>query len=194
MECALSCVLTIVGPNPSAVTLLAETLKALGFRIQAEPDGETQAILMVDPTLDQLGVLRERFAALPILILADQPVRDADAWAVKPVRIFALASQLAEMVERNGQLIGSWRFFPKIRQLQSADGQTEQLTPKECEVLEYLLEAGGVVAREELQAEVFGYSSQISTHTVETHIHTLRKKLGADLLMTQDDGYRLDQA
>jgi len=52
-----------------------------------------------------------------------------------------------------------------------------------------------VVARDALLGEVWGYSGDATTHTVETHIYRLRRKLSdngaADLLVTEAGGYRL---
>jgi len=51
-----------------------------------------------------------------------------------------------------------------------------------------------VVSREELLADVWGYSSAIDTHTLETHVYRLRRKLtdeAAACLQTEAGGYRL---
>jgi DNA-binding response OmpR family regulator len=66
------------------------------------------------------------------------------------------------------------------------------LTPKESEVLLFLLRAAGPVSRSDLLGAVWGYSDQADTHTVETHIHSLRRKLGSEVLATDLGGYRLN--
>jgi DNA-binding response OmpR family regulator len=75
------------------------------------------------------------------------------------------------------------------------------LTEKEINILRFLHRANGQpVSREVLLAEIWGYNSQISTHTLETHIYRLRQKSegGTDnstmetpLLVTDAGGYRL---
>jgi DNA-binding response OmpR family regulator len=72
------------------------------------------------------------------------------------------------------------------------------LTDKEGAILKFLYRAGGKsVSRKVLLNEVWGYSSAVSTHTLETHIYRLRQKIEQDppnsrLLLTESGGYKLD--
>jgi DNA-binding response OmpR family regulator len=72
-----------------------------------------------------------------------------------------------------------------------------RLTEKEAAILERLTRAdGAVIAKSTLLAEVWGYGPTVSTRTLETHIHRLRRKIEADparprRLLTESGGYRL---
>lgn len=97
--------------------------------------------------------------------------------------------------------IGPYQFRPSIKVLEGPDRKQKiRLTGKECTILKFLYRLGGQAAtRERLLHEVWGYSSAISTHTLETHIYRLRQKIEADpsqpcLLLTAGGGYRLNTA
>ena len=184
-------IIALLGHSPSAVLALTDILSQLGCQVRPQEDAETEVVLANQPDAAQLAAFKDQYPALPILALADYPVAGADDFAAKPVRAAALVRQMASLVQRQGQSIGPWRFLPGARRLVQADGTTEHLTEKETEILDYLLSAGGTATRDDILADVFGYASSVSTHTVETHIHALRKKLGADLLTTEETGYSL---
>ena len=72
------------------------------------------------------------------------------------------------------------------------------LTEKETELITYLIKAlPESVSKSELLTEVWNYRPDSETHTVESHIYTLRQKLGekySDSLITNTtDGYILSQ-
>jgi DNA-binding response OmpR family regulator len=86
------------------------------------------------------------------------------------------------------------------RELSEPWGADPPLTEKETAILARLAEAGGeVVARQTLLREIWGYSPNVATHTLETHIHRLRRKLEGEprrrfTLQTAPGGYRLATA
>ena len=51
------------------------------------------------------------------------------------------------------------------------------LTEKEVDIINFLKKSKKSVSINELQIEVWGHSSKLETHTVETHIYRLRKKI-----------------
>lgn len=76
-------------------------------------------------------------------------------------------------------------------------GVDARLTEKEAAILHRLAQAkGATISKTELLADVWGYGPNVSTRTLETHIHRLRRKIEADprrpmKLLTEEGGYRL---
>ncbi len=65
------------------------------------------------------------------------------------------------------------------RKTVTLDSRRIQLTRKEYELLELLIQnAGEIVPRQDLRLRVWGYSTEIRTRTLDVHIRRLRKKLG----------------
>jgi len=148
-------------------------------------------------------VLRAAGLTQPLLLLAARPEgpegHGADAIACRPVRLAQLAAQIDRLLAQPpaGPPIGlgPWRFDRGRRLLEGADGAVVRLTDKEAAILARLARAGGgTVSRDTLLDEVWGYGEGIDTHTLETHVYRLRRKLdtGAPgLLLTEPGGYRL---
>ena len=64
-------------------------------------------------------------------------------------------------------------------------GAEVHLTPTEFDLLHYLAERPDrVVTREELLEQVWGYAVAMGLRTVDSHVRSLRRKLGADLIRT----------
>ena len=71
-----------------------------------------------------------------------------------------------------------------------------KLTEKEIKILIYLFKAEKSINTEELQNKVWGYQSDLETHTVETHIYRLRKKFSSffnddDFILSDKNGYKI---
>ena len=122
----------------------------------------------------------------------------------KPFRIGLLLTRLRALIrhqESNASSIlkiGHYSFQPSNNLLQNiADNENVRLTDKEVEILQYLHRARDqIVGRDVLLSEVWGYKSNIKTHTLETHIYRLRQKIekdptSAEIIVTERGGYRL---
>ena len=72
------------------------------------------------------------------------------------------------------------------------------LTDKENEIFQFLIKnVGNTISRKQLLSKVWSYSENIDTHTLETHIYTLRKKIKkklglTNLILHENDGYRVN--
>ena len=71
-----------------------------------------------------------------------------------------------------------------------------KLNEKEINTITYLSNSNGPVSIEELQKMVWSYQSNIETHTVETHIYRLRKKIlntfdDNEFIISKKHGYQI---
>ena len=57
------------------------------------------------------------------------------------------------------------------------NGNSLSLTERETDMIIFLSKATKPVKISKLQTEVWGHNSKLETHTVETHIYRLRKKI-----------------
>ena len=128
----------------------------------------------------------------------------ANDYVTKPFRVGVLVARLRTHLRQHEQSedaifkIGPYifQFSAKIL-LEEESGKKIHLTAKETSILKYLYRFGPkVVSREILLSEVWGYNSGVTTHTLETHVYRLRKKIERDpsssvILVTEPGGYRL---
>jgi DNA-binding response OmpR family regulator len=127
----------------------------------------------------------------------------ANDYIVKPFRFAVLLARIRvqmrqhEASEEAEFQIGPYTFRPSMKLLIDPKGGKLRLTEKEAAILRYLHRANGEpAARETLLREVWGYNSNVTTHTLETHIYRLRQKIEdnpaeAKLLVTDGGGYKL---
>lgn len=141
----------------------------------------------------------------PILLLTAGPPDAAitHEQLPKPFRLSALLVRLSVHLGPHGAgeerafKIGPYMFQPGAKLLTGA--RKIRLTEKETNILKFLHSAGRTVPRETLLHEVWGYSPAVTTHTLETHIYRLRRKIEDDparakILVTENGGYRLGPA
>ena len=72
--------------------------------------------------------------------------------------------------------IGNYKLDLNSREI-SKNKSTLDLTERETNLIMFLKNSSKPVKINELQKEVWGYGSELETHTVETHIYRLRKKI-----------------
>ena len=90
------------------------------------------------------------------------------------------------------------RLHQKKNTFENSLGELVRLTEKETRIINFLYEARGEVRSKDLiLTAVWGYRKTISTHTLETHIYKLRKKLEIglnekDLILRSPKGYFLN--
>lgn len=161
---------------------------------------------------EAVKVMRQNGFRSPIIMLTGQG-SDSDTvmgleagandYVVKPFKFAVLLARIRaqlrqyEASEDAVFQIGPYTFRPGSKLLTNEKGSKLKLTEKETAILRYLYRAGqAVVGRDTLLTEVWGYNSNVTTHTLETHIYRLRQKIEADpsnarILVTEPGGYKL---
>ena len=71
-----------------------------------------------------------------------------------------------------------------------------KLTEKEINIIKYLSQSNKPVSINELQEKVWSYQSDLETHTVETHVYRLRKKIlnifsDDEFIISKKNGYQI---
>ncbi len=114
----------------------------------------------------------------------------------KPFRLKDLLDCLERMIVPMNWQVGPWQFQTDKNYLTAPNDKTN-LTEKEKAILNYLCRANGkTVRRDKLLQDVWGYRDGVDTHTLETHIYRLRKKIEAtidkpQILLSNNNGYKL---
>ena len=127
----------------------------------------------------------------------------ANDYVTKPFKFPVLLARIRAQLRTHEQSedavfqLGPYTFKPAQKMLVDEKDKKIRLTEKETNILKYLYRAShGLVARDVLLHEVWGYNAGVTTHTLETHIYRLRQKIEPDpsnarLLVTESGGYRL---
>ena len=174
-------------------------------------------LLDVDlPNMDGLqlcSLMRKQGVKCPIIILiTDDADTDtilgldagANDYVCKPFKFFVLLARIRAQLRQHEQSenatfsLGPYTFKPASKILITENEEKVRLTEKETNILKFLYRSkDGMVARDVLLHEVWGYNANVTTHTLETHIYRLRQKIELDprnarLLITEQGGYRLN--
>ena len=187
----------------------AEDLKAQMLRfapdfsfVETAPD-----LLLVDENEELCADLRKKYPSVPLIFLsADSKADDRlNIYVKKP---FALMNLLDVLRAANNNLDNSedgyltfngYELRPNLREIADlSSGSVTKLTEKEVSILKYLYKTQGTyVSKTDLQLNVWKYSEDVTTHTIETHIYRLRQKVeqngGRRLIVTDNGGYMLLQ-
>jgi DNA-binding response OmpR family regulator len=167
------------------------------------------------PGLDGLEVCKriQRDRAVPVLMLTARDTETdlvvglavgADDYMTKPFSMRELIARVHALLRRVDRIAagidttpvrtGVVELDPLTRRVRLG-GEIVHLTPTEFDLLHYLAaRPGRVFTREELLAHVWGYDVPSGARTVDSHIRSIRRKLGADLVRTVHGvGYAVEE-
>jgi len=171
-------------------------------------EGESSGVIIIDTSADKkiaslVQTLGERSPRPTILLLGaalEDDLEGASETFVKPLRLGHLIARLRYYLETAPLLrdriieFGPYRLEPQNRRIIAANNlEPIRLTEKETALLVFLARSPEPVTRRDLLAAVWGYDERIDTHTLETHVYQLRRKLdsGESFLVNEMGAYRL---
>lgn len=165
------------------------------------------------PHLDGFSVCRiaREMNSVPILFLTAKSDENdklkgyeygADDYMTKPFSPKILLAKVNAMLRRAGNIpqdalqAGTLILYPSSRQV-TVNGMEAELTHKEFEMLLLFMQnKNQVFSREQLLNRVWGYDYEGNTRTVDTHIKTLRQKLGSEghhIVTLIRSGYKFEE-
>lgn len=149
------------------------------------------------PHLDGFSVCKmaREMSSLPIIMLTAKSGEDdklkgynlgADDYMTKPFSPKVLLAKANALLRRSSPLpadtvnAGKISIIPAAHQV-FLDGHEIVLTHKEYELLSFFMaNPGQIFSREQLLNRIWGYDFEGTNRTVDTHIKTLRQKLGSE--------------
>lgn len=156
--------------------------------------------------IDEDESFAEKHKEIPVVLFsANKDVSSfADLIIKKPFRLNKFLEDLKNntllpKVRRKECIsIKEYKVFPVKKEITSTlTDKTLKLTEKEIDIIKYLYQiVPNTASKEEMLENVWEYSAEATTHTVETHIYRLRQKVekdgGSQLIITENNGYRLN--
>lgn len=149
------------------------------------------------PHLDGFSVCRfaREMSGMPIIMLTAKGEEEdklkgysfgADDYMTKPFSPRVLLAKVNALLKRsltvsaNSMNAGKITLIPASHEVY-VDGKPTELTHKEYELLHFFMQnKGQVFSREQLLNRIWGYDFEGNSRTVDTHIKTLRQKLGSE--------------
>ena len=163
------------------------------------------------PKMDGYQAVKEirKFSNVPFIMLSARSEEydkltcfniGVDDYVTKPFSPRELIARIKAVTKRNNSIKDIYKFAgleinPAAHEV-FIDGESVYLTPKEYDLLIYLIENKNIVlSRENLLTNIWGYDFYGDDRTVDTHIKTLRNNLGKyrDFIVTiRKVGYKFE--
>lgn len=182
---------------------------------------QTVDLIIMDimmPELDGFSAVKEirKFSDIPVIMLSARGEEydklygfdlGIDDYVTKPfspkelmMRVNAVLSRYHAKERTDAVTADVWEFQTLIIDLSArivyVDGERIEMTPKEYELLLYLARNANIaVTREQLLEKVWGYDYYGDDRTLDTHMKSLRKKIGKysdNIITIRRVGYRFE--
>mgnify|MGYP001056342491 CR=1 FL=1 len=170
------------------------------LKFVSESDYDILILDIMMPGRDGYATLAEirKYSQVPVIMLTARSEEydklmgfslGADDYVSKPFSPKVLLAKANALLRRSSVLPadtvnavcgGNISILPSAHKV-FLEGQEITLTYKEYELLSFLMSnPGQIFSREQLLNRIWGYEFEGTTRTVDTHIKTLRKKLGGE--------------
>ncbi len=167
---------------------------------------EMPDLILIDEDEARYNNLRIRYPNVPMVLFSGDSTMEEDNLNLVVKKPFSLMRLLDILRAANNRLDNSidgyltfngYELRPSKKEIVDIkNNQVIKLTEKEVGILKYLYKMSPqYVTKTDLQQNVWKYSSEVTTHTIETHIYRLRQKVegnnGHRLIITDNGGYKL---
>ena len=173
--------------------ILEEIKENFEFKLEFYEKERELENLENDNLSDYLVITKKKLSNLKKQIIIDKsPININDL--IQTLNINFLKSKFIEQSKIN---LGRYNLDLNSRIL-NQNGKELELTEKESSILIFLKQSKDPVKIDQLQEKVWGYNSELETHTVETHVYRLRKKINDkfydnEFIKSDKKGYFLNE-
>ena len=173
--------------------ILEEIKENFEFKLEFYEKERELKNLENDNLSDYLVITKKKLSNLKKQIIIDKsPININDL--IQTLNINFLKSKFIEQSKID---LGRYNLDLNSRILNQNEKELE-LTEKESSILIFLKQSKDPVKIDQLQEKVWGYNSELETHTVETHVYRLRKKINDkfydnEFIISDKEGYFLNE-
>ena len=173
--------------------ILEEIKENFEFKLEFYEKERELEKLENDNLSDYLVIAKKKLSNLKKQIIIDKsPININDF--IQTLNINFLKSKFIEQSKID---LGRYNLDLNSRILNQNEKELD-LTEKESSILIFLKQSKDPVKIDQLQEKVWGYNSELETHTVETHVYRLRKKINDkffdnEFIISDKKGYFLNE-
>lgn len=188
--------------------LILQTIRYVPEFVIIDDEDIIPDVAVIDEDTEKFMQIREQYKNIPLIFLSsdNQKILQSrlNISIKKPFQLMKFFDILKSANNKldntvDGYLVfGIYELHPSEKEIKNlVSAEIIKLTEKEVSIIKYLHKyLNEYINKNELQKNVWKYNEEVSTHTIETHIYRLRRKVeknGApQLILTDKGGYKLN--